>query len=388
LAGLSVAPGRALVISEESPLDWRPRFEQLSIRDHVHLLCRPFPAQPTMDQWLALIQTAVAVHDRQGLDLVVIDSLAQFLPAHSENSSGALLECLTPLQRLTASGLSVLLVHHPHKGKTVAGQAARGSGALPSFVDIIIEMGYHTGPDDLDRRRRLVAFSRHEQTPRHLLIELQAGGNDYVVLQTGLEAALGESWQAVLSVLMSAVIKMTRQEILDQLPAGHDRPEATTLWRWLSRALAQGQIRQDGTGRPNDPFRYWLSARQEMMRPDGDDPEELQAWNDRYMEEVLRNMPTPAVSRSAVQASRSALPVAPAEAPPVPQEPVPLPEKDQVLAALAPAAPETPTLKAAEPGTPAPRDASVRLPYPYNVINPADVPEEIWKKAEAAARKG
>jgi hypothetical protein len=37
--------------------------------------------------------------------------------------------------------MSVLLVHHPRKGKTLAGQAARGSGALPSFVDILIEMG-------------------------------------------------------------------------------------------------------------------------------------------------------------------------------------------------------------------------------------------------------
>jgi hypothetical protein len=30
----------------------------------------------------------------------------------------------------------------------------------------------HARPDDEDRRRRLVAFSRHNDTPRHLLIEL------------------------------------------------------------------------------------------------------------------------------------------------------------------------------------------------------------------------
>src|SRR5439155_15523372 len=101
LAGLPVAAGKAFVVSEESEADWRPRFQQLGIRDHVDLLCRPFVAQPSMDQWLALIATAAAMHDRQGSALVVIDSLAQFLPAHSENSAGALLECLTPLQRLT-----------------------------------------------------------------------------------------------------------------------------------------------------------------------------------------------------------------------------------------------------------------------------------------------
>src|SRR5205807_8170544 len=126
------------------------------IRDHVHPLCRPFTTQPSMDQWLALIDTAAAMRRRHGTDLVVIDSLAHFLPAHSENSASALLECLTPLQRLATAGMGVLLPHHPRKGKTVAGQAARGSGALPGFVDVIIEMGYYSHPDDLDRRRRLI----------------------------------------------------------------------------------------------------------------------------------------------------------------------------------------------------------------------------------------
>src|SRR5262249_39885054 len=45
-------------------------------------------------QWLALIDTAAAMR-QQGSDLVVIDSLASFLPAHSENSAGALLECFS-----------------------------------------------------------------------------------------------------------------------------------------------------------------------------------------------------------------------------------------------------------------------------------------------------
>src|SRR4051812_6523535 len=138
--------------------------------------------------------------------------------------------------------MSMLLPHHPRKGKTLAGQAARGSGALPSFVDIIIEMGYHSHPDDLDRRRRLVAFSRHNETPRHLLMELTADGSDYVVLQSGVEAAFGESWQGVLQVLATANIRLTRQEILEQWPEGFARPDATTLWRWLSRAVSEGVV--------------------------------------------------------------------------------------------------------------------------------------------------
>jgi hypothetical protein len=172
LAGLAVAQGKAFVVSEESEADWRPRFQHLGIRDHVDLLCRPFLAQPTLDQWLALLDTAAALRQRRGTDLLVVDSLAAFLPAHTENSSGALLECLTPLQRLTKAGMGVLLPHHPRKGKTLAGQAARGNGALSSIVDVSIEMSYYSQPDDLDRRRRLLGFSRYRETPRHLLIEL------------------------------------------------------------------------------------------------------------------------------------------------------------------------------------------------------------------------
>jgi hypothetical protein len=81
--------------------------------------------------------------------------------------------------------------------------------------------------------------------------------------------------------LNDACTKLTRQEILDKWSDDYDKPETTTLWRWLSRAAAQGVVRQEGSGRPFDPFRYWLPSRDDMMRPEGGTPEEMQAWNDR-----------------------------------------------------------------------------------------------------------
>jgi hypothetical protein len=422
LAGLPVAAAKAFVISEESEAEWRRRFQHLGIQGSVHLLCRPFTAQPSMPQWLALIDAATALHDRQGCELVVIDSLASFLPAHSENSASALFECLTPLQRLATAGMCVLLPHHPKKGKTVAGQAARGCGALPGFVDIIIEMGHYTHPDDLDRRRRLIAFSRHDDTPRHLLIELQADGTDYVVLQTGLEAALGDSWPAVVNTLTEATSKLTRQEILENWPPDYSKPDSTTLWRWLSRALTQGIVRQEGTGRPRDPFRYWLPEREEMMRPDGGSPEALKAWHERCIAEMFANLKWTKAGQRAQEAPR--------------------PPEEDPTAATAVAAPDdfSPTRERGFDGTPSPDDISptrergfdgtpslarranvngpaaiplepapgpdtaapvspmpdplpspvaqpispeapVRLPYPYNIMNPADIPAEVWKQA-------
>jgi hypothetical protein len=62
----------------------------------------------------------------------------------------------------------------------------------------------------------------------------------------------------------------------------------TTLWRWLSGAAAQGLVRHEGTGRPRDPFRYWLPERDEFMFPEDGTPEEMQAWNNRFMTDHFR----------------------------------------------------------------------------------------------------
>jgi hypothetical protein len=159
--------------------------------------------------------------------------------------------------------------------------------------------GVFPQPDELDRRRRLVAFSRHHDTPRHLLIELLADGNDYVVLQSGVETKIGDSWQAVLAVLASANSKVTRLEILTKWPCDFDTPDRTTLWRWLSRAVAHGIIRQEGKGRPQDPFRYWLPTREEMPRPERATLEELQAWHNRPLAELFDRLELPSAPQQA-----------------------------------------------------------------------------------------
>jgi hypothetical protein len=233
-----------------------------------------------------------------------------------------------------------------------------------------------------------VAFSRYDQTPRHLLIELPAEGTDYVVLQSGVEAAFGDSWQAVLDVLSAACAKLTRAEILELWSDDYAKPEATTLWRWLSRAVAQGVVRQEGTGRPHDPFRYWLPARQELMRPDGGTAEEMQAWNDRCAAVLFGGwakdsgaMPRLEAPRSGVEGRPAAAPLAAPEPATRPFEPVPSPAPE----GAAPASP-TPDPLPPEPAETVAPPADVRLPYPFSVMDPAEVPEEVWRQARAAQR--
>jgi hypothetical protein len=68
------------------------------------------------------------------------------------------------------------------------------------------------------------------------------------------------------------------------------------------------------------------------------------------------------------------------------QPPSPLPLLEGRPETAASASPSPDPLPSRPPDLPAPRTwlAPVRLPYPYNIMNPADVPEEVWQRARAA----
>jgi hypothetical protein len=268
LAGLPVRPGKAVVVSEEPHALWEERRRKLPFGPHVCWLCQPFRGKPTLPEWLALLDHLLALHWQYTLDLVVIDSLAYFLPSRSENDAGAMLEGLMPLRRLTTEGLAVWPLHHPRKGRTLIGQAARGSGALSAYVDIIMEMDWYSDPDAPDRRRRLRAFSRHEETPRRRVIELTADGSDYQSHGDFEDDAFAQTWQRLEGVLAGAGQKLTRNDIRRAWPPGEPRPHPHALWRWLERGVAEGKLRRDGAGHRNSPYRYWLAAQEAEWRQD------------------------------------------------------------------------------------------------------------------------
>jgi hypothetical protein len=267
LAGLRVNPGRAAIVSEESLENWKARCQKLHMGKHLSFFCRPFRTKPSAVQWEGLMQAMITLRRREGLDLVVIDPLAAFLPGDNENTAAVVLRTLQPLRDLTAVGLSVLLLHHPRKGATALGQAARGSGALPSHVDILLEMHWNQNPQNEDRRRRLHAFSRHDQTRRHAVIELAADGADYTMtaLLPGMETT--ETWDALFLVLGDANEPLTQKKIRQAWPDDFARPDRSTIVRLLGRGLEENRIRRKGTGRKNDPYRYWMPEAEDRFNP-------------------------------------------------------------------------------------------------------------------------
>jgi hypothetical protein len=263
LAGLAIKPGKSVVVSEEPLGLWADRARRLDFGGQVCFISQPFRTIPQPDEWQTLLDRIRALHQQHGIDLAVFDPLAPFL--RSENHAQSVLETLLPLRALTGNGLAALLLHHPGKGEKPLGQAARSSGALLGHVDISIEMR-HPGGDPLTRRRRFISLSRHAETPRRLLLELNAEGADYLPVPDALEEDFQASWDQLRLVLEDAPQKLTRQDVLAEWPPDFAKPHPTKLWRWLDAAVQRGLIACEGAGRKADPFRYWLPEREAVWK--------------------------------------------------------------------------------------------------------------------------
>jgi hypothetical protein len=365
LAGLPVRAGRAVVISEEPPEKWIERSQRVDLDGHVDWFCLPFTGPPTEEAWLELLGRVARLHEQKPIALLVIDSLANLSPMRSENDAIQMLKPLQPLRRLTERGVGGLISHHPKKGPTLPGQAARGSGALAGFVDVLVEM-HAVSRRPNERRRLLRSFSRHAATPPSLVIEWTLDGTDYRSLGTPAELDYEHGWPVLHALLDQSEGPLTRRAILRRWPESVAPPSKLTLWKWLGRAVQEGRVLQDGLGTRRDPFKYRL-------------PGMVEKWHQKFLASFTKRLeqykdddPTPA------------MPLVRREEATTPLEPEPLQERRPETAASASPSPVPTPSQTLDRS--APPEASVRLPYPWNIMNPAEVPEEVWQRARAAQR--
>ncbi|MFL5243703.1 MAG: AAA family ATPase [Gemmataceae bacterium] len=267
LGGLPVTTGKALIVSEESTSFWIDRHRLLDLGDHL-LLSRPHRCCLNDAAWHDLMEELAAAHRKNSVDLLVIDPLSAFLPGCSEVNFARLKPILAGLRSLCDLGLAVLLLHHPRKGAVRPGQASRGSGMLTSFADIIVEMFPYRRADDDDRRRRLQTYSRHSATPRQWVVELNAEGTHFSGNGDVRNSDFLHEWPTLLSLLGEAKNKLTLEELLESWPLSFHKPSFTTLWRWMERATGEGLVQKRGSGRKNEPNRYWLPAKEKEWAND------------------------------------------------------------------------------------------------------------------------
>jgi hypothetical protein len=258
--GRPVRPGPALVVSEESAGQWAERLTAMPVTA-AGLLARPFRDRPTFAEWAALIDDAAG----RNLALFVIDPLASFLPGRCESDAATLLEALRPLHRLTAAGTAVLLLHHPRKKPSEPGSAARGSGALLGFADTVLELHPAGRLESDDRRRVLLGRSRRPGTPDRLAYEWDPATGRFAAVADPWRTQFDENWAEVQGILDGRRSPATHKELLDDWPAGRERPSGSQLYDWLSRAFALGRVHRTGGGTKGNPWRYAVRRPEEEL---------------------------------------------------------------------------------------------------------------------------
>jgi hypothetical protein len=258
LCGYEVTPATVLYITEESETRWAKRRDVLGIRDNVHFLCRPFTYKPSSARWERFIEHI----GKQAIDLtanlVVFDTISALWPVREENDAGAVQAALMPLWTLTKVS-ALLLVHHLKKGDGLEGTGSRGSGALPSFVDTIMELRRDDPHDRTSRRRTITAYGRDEETPAELIIELDSETNEYRGLGDRKGVKRDEIRRILFSILPTERPGFTFEKIQDTWPED-EFPRKAAMLDALAAGVERGDWIRDGTGRKNQPYQYHVPA--------------------------------------------------------------------------------------------------------------------------------
>jgi hypothetical protein len=256
LAGRTVRPGKALVISEEPRVKWLERREALNLADHVHVISRPFPKRPNHAEWLAFTNHITRLVAENAYDLAILDSLPNLWPVRDENDAAEVISALLPLQGVASAGCAVLFLRHPRKSDGLQATAGRGSGAISGFADIIVEMRRYV-PDDLqDTRRVLTVYSRYE--PFEVVIRWHGDGQ-YETLGSPTAYAAEAQRERLLEALAEG--SATTGELAKAVELPH-----ATVSRRLDELAATGRVTRTGTGKKGSPFRWSLAN-------GGDDPD-------------------------------------------------------------------------------------------------------------------
>ena len=251
-----IDPCRVLVISEEGAGLWARRRDDVDIEDNVSFAIRPFKGRPSRHAWEAFIDQIASNVEAGRFDVVVVDTLSTVTPCADENDSSKMMAALTPLHRITEAGAALVLIHHPRKGDAGEGQASRGSGALPGFVDLIIELRRFDAQQADDRRRVLKGLGRFDETPSEVVIELTETG--YRTVGSRAQATRAERQETIESILTAE--PATSEEIRERWPDdGSPQPGKRAIQTDLANGFEARRWQRVGAGVKGDPHRYYCS---------------------------------------------------------------------------------------------------------------------------------
>ncbi|MFH1244449.1 MAG: AAA family ATPase [bacterium] len=177
LAGQKTNKCRVLYLSEEREAQWVERREEKKLSLPIYILCNPLKRKLKPDEWVKWVEKAADYCVANDLSLAVIDTMTTFSSVTDENDSSQVNASLLPLNYFREKNIAVLLVHHFRKSGGNEGTASRGSGALMSYVDVIIEFSRLEPDDPNNNQRKFITLSRFDQTPHEVILDYD--GNEY-----------------------------------------------------------------------------------------------------------------------------------------------------------------------------------------------------------------
>jgi hypothetical protein len=258
--GLTTCASKVLYVTEETQTRWAKRRDKFNLGDHVYFQVRPFKRKPGGGDWLKFIDHLVKVQEAIQPDLIVMDTISSMWPIRDENDAAQVQQALLPLHQLTDNDRAGLaLVHHLRKGDGQEATGSRGSGALPSFVDTILELRRFDATDHHERRRVLTGYGRSDETPAELVVELAADGSGYSALGDRQDVARARATDAIFAILPTTDPGKSYKEIQEDLE--QPKPRKTTIMAVLDRGISDGDIDKSGRGISGDPYRYRAKPR-------------------------------------------------------------------------------------------------------------------------------
>ena len=252
--GMTLSRCKVLIITEEHSSLWAERRDELGITDNVHFMFRPFLGRPDLRVWRKFMQFVADAVEAGGYGLVILDPLTTQAPIEDENDAAQMTAVIVEFRRIIEAGAALLLAHHPSKAPMGQGRSSRGSGALPGFVDIILEFGRYQPERPQDTRRVLLGLSRFKETPAEVVVDLTDDG--YQVAGTIANSTTTDRQEVIIS-LMSAV-PVSRKAIWQSWPADCPvpKPSDRVLAYDLAALAADGRITVTGGAVKGSPLLY------------------------------------------------------------------------------------------------------------------------------------
>ena len=239
-------------LTEQTPATFRDALRRAGLltRDDLSICCWADAAHLA---WPQMVAAAVAETHRVGAKLLVVDTLGQWagLRGDAENSAGAALAAIDPLQRAAAGGLAVILTRHDRKSGGDVGESGRGSSAFGGAVDIILRLARGEG-NARPTLRLLSGVGRLDDIPDELAIELIPNVG-YSVLGDHAAVAQDDARRQVMTALpTSPEDALTLDQVLGTIDAKR------TVVQGVLVPLVEAQIVVTvGEGKRGDPRRFY-----------------------------------------------------------------------------------------------------------------------------------